>query len=231
MTSSEFDGVATDYEKQHRASVRLSGEEIGFFARYKALDAERLCRAAKVAPRKILDFGSGIGSAVEPLRACFPDAELTCLDVSEVSLAQSRLKHRDERTRFVSYDGHAIPNEVAGFDLIFVACVFHHIAEQAHVEILTQLRTCLSERGILVVFEHNPLNPLTLHAVKNCPFDENAVLIRAGRMKAQVASAGFAEARAEYRLFFPSFAARLRPLERFLRKLPLGAQYFVTARA
>lgn len=229
MTTPEFDTVATSYEDQHRASVRLSGEETAFFARYKVRDARRLCEEAGLAPRAILDFGSGIGSAVRPLQDAFPAAALTCLDVSEVSLAQSRRTNADARTAFVSYDGHTIPSHLSGVDLIFVACVFHHIPEQAHVDLLQQLRLCLSEQGMLVLFEHNPLNPLTVNAVRNCPFDANAVLIKAGKMRTRIAEAGFASPRIEYRMFFPNFAAALRPLERYLSKVPLGAQYLVTA--
>lgn len=230
MTAAEFDVIAADYEAQHRASIRLSGEETGFFARYKARDARNLTRAAGIEPARILDFGSGIGNAVAPLREAFPAATLTCLDVSEASLALSRRRHGDTPD-YCLYDGETLPGDLGQFDLVFVACVFHHIPAAAHVPLLAQLRAALSPGGMMVLFEHNPLNPLTRRAVAACPFDANAVLIGARRMRERFAAAGFTGVAADYRLFFPAPLAALRPLESLMTWLPLGAQYRIVARA
>ena len=70
-----------------------------------------------------------------------------------------------------------------------------------HVALLAEIRRVLKPQGLLFVFEHNPLNPLTRHAVDTCPFDENAVLIRAPKMRRRVLDAAFAEARINYRIF------------------------------
>jgi hypothetical protein len=87
----------------------------------------------------------------------------------------------------------------------------------------------LAPGGMLSVFEHNPLNPLTVYAVQACPFDDNAVLIRAGAMRARLRQAGFEVPSLRYRIFFPHALRGLRPLERRLTRLPLGAQYHVFA--
>jgi hypothetical protein len=81
-----------------------------------------------------------------------------------------------------------------------------------------------------MIYEHNPLNPLTVKVVNSCPFDANAHLIRADRMRARVESAGFAHVDVRYRLFFPRALKLLRPLERWLTGVPAGAQYYVVAR-
>lgn len=226
----EFDAVAGDYEALHAAATRLSGEETGYFARYKAADARKLADAAGCLPRRILDFGSGIGNAVAPLAEQFPEARLTCLDVSQASLDLSRRRHGDDRADFVQYDGSAIPEEIGRFELIFTACVFHHIPHERHVDLLGQLRRRLVPGGLMVLFEHNPWNPLTRHSVDTCPFDANAVLISAPVMKATALAAGFGTARVRYRLFFPGPLSALRPLERWLTGLPLGAQYSLAMR-
>lgn len=230
MTIAEFDAIAAGYEDQHRASIKLSGEETGFFARYKAQDARALARAAGIEPTRILDFGSGVGNAVGPLMEAFPAASLTCLDNSGASLAHSRQRN-GESPEYRLYDGETLPADLGRFDLVFVACVFHHIPEAAHVSLLRQLRAVLAPGGMAVLFEHNPLNPLTRHAVASCPFDANAVLIGGGCLRERFVAAGFASPRVAYRLFFPRPLAWLRPLERWLSWLPLGAQYRVTARA
>lgn len=80
-----------------------------------------------------------------------------------------------------------------------------------------------------MIYEHNPLNPLTLHAVNTCPFDENAKLIFASKMKRVCQEAGFKQVRIEYRVFFPAFMANFRMFENRLRWLPAGAQYAIHA--
>jgi len=104
-----------------------------------------------------------------------------------------------------------IPFETGTFDVAFAACVFHHIDAEQQAGLLRELRRVLRTGGALIVFEHNPLNPLTLHAVNTCPFDESATLVPAATMMRRIRSAGFAR------------------LERFLAWCPLGAQYSVFA--
>jgi hypothetical protein len=87
----------------------------------------------------------------------------------------------------------------------------------------------LKPGGTAVIFEHNPLNPLTVHAVNTCPFDENAELIRGPSLRKEMQKAGFQNVGLRYRLFLPGALRALRPLERWLYGCPLGAQYFVHA--
>jgi hypothetical protein len=82
----------------------------------------------------------------------------------------------------------------------------------------------------LTIFEHNPLNPLTVHAVNTCPFDENATLIRAKTLLSSLDAAGWVRPALRYHIFFPRVLARLRPLEKHLHWVPLGAQYSATVR-
>jgi trans-aconitate methyltransferase len=224
MIKAEFDSVVADYEAQHAASIRLSGESTGYFADYKAEDVRRITDAAECEPTHILDFGSGVGNSVAPLLRHYPKARLTCLDVSTQSLEFSRQRHGDA-AQYYSYDGQKIPADIGTFDLIFTACVFHHIPESKHITLLRQLKIHLNPGGIFALFEHNPWNPLTRYAVNTCPFDEQAVLISASKMRRRLRKAGFDVSTAQYRMFFPRAMAVLRPLERYMTTIPFGAQY------
>jgi SAM-dependent methyltransferase len=228
MLEPEFDSVAADYQLQLAAATRLSGESTEYFAQYKAVVARQIADAHGCTPHAVLDFGSGIGSAIAPLRQNFPNARLTCLDVSAGSLELSRQFNGDE-VQYRSYDGCQVPGDIGQFDLIFTACVFHHIPADQHVDLLGQLRKLLRPGGIFVLFEHNPWNPLTRHSVNTCPFDKNAVLISAPVMRQRARAAGFARCTTSYRLFFPGPLAALRPLERRMTRIPLGAQYSLVA--
>lgn len=230
MDKAEFDRVADEYVAMHRRSIAASGEDPAFFARYKVEDAAREARAAGLEVRAALDFGSGIGNSLPHFAAQWPQARITGADVSGRSLALSRSRFPQLRAEHVEIEGGVLPFEAQSFDLCFSACVFHHIPQQEHGHWLAELRRVARPGGMLMLFEHNPLNPLTVAAVNDCPFDENAVLLRAGELQRRVMAAGWAQASVVYRLFFPRALAFARPAERLLRRLPLGAQYFVRAR-
>ena len=57
----------------------------------------------------------------------------------------------------------------------------------------------------------------------------NAVLIRAPDLRRRVLDAAFADAKINYRIFFPHALRGLRRFEPTLTWLPLGAQYYVRA--
>ena len=112
---------------------------------------------------------------------------------------------------------------------MFSACVFHHIDADEHVHLLASLKKLLKPGGVMAIFEHNPVNPVTRYIVATCPFDENAVLIPAGDFVRKQRQAGFAKVEAAYTGFFPGSLKALRPLERFMTAIPVGAQYYTLA--
>jgi len=231
MEEAEFDKFASEYRAMHAANIKLSGEAPEYFAEYKIVDianeAARLGR--QTAAARVLDFGAGIGYSVPFFARHLPTARVTCLDVSQKSLELGTALHPG-RAEFRHFDGASIPCADETFDIALASCVFHHIPHAEHVALLGEIRRVLKPDGLLFVFEHNPLNPLTRHAVNTCPFDENAHLIGAPAMRRRVLAGGFADAQVKYRIFFPHALQRLRPLEPRLTWLPLGAQYYVLGR-
>jgi SAM-dependent methyltransferase len=229
LDTAEFDRFADEYLLTHARNVRISGEAPEYFARSKIEVIGRLWSAdGRLAPGRILDFGAGIGNSLPHLKDRFPAAELIALDVSERSLEIARGRFGDI-ARFVPYAGEGPMASDGSVDLAFSACVFHHIAADEHVGLLQRLRRTLSPGGALVIFEHNPINPVTQHIVATCPFDENAVLLPARVLEARLRTAGFARVEIAYTGFFPHALAPLRRLEPFMGWLPLGAQYYAFA--
>jgi hypothetical protein len=79
--------------------------------------------------------------------------------------------------------------------------------------------------GVVAIFEHNPFNPLTRHAVNTCELDKDAVLLTSGETLALLKETAEAEPRLRHYLFSPFGGALGRGLDRRLQRIPLGGQY------
>tara|TARA_R110000824_G_scaffold151219_2_gene322153 strand:+ start:165 stop:857 length:693 start_codon:yes stop_codon:yes gene_type:complete len=229
MIEAEFDTVVADYRRQHAESIGFMSDDLDYFARYKIDELAKICRSAGLNPASILDFGAGIGNSLKPIRDAFPKAAIKCLDVSAESLKLCEQQGVSNMTTH-AYDGKSLPFADGTIDVAFTACVFHHISEEDHITLLSEIRRCLRADGRFILFEHNPYNPLTQLAVKRCPFDEHAVLITAREMARRFKAAGFSKVTPRFHVFFPEKLSALRPIESALAWLPLGGQYSLDAR-
>jgi ubiquinone/menaquinone biosynthesis C-methylase UbiE len=231
MKKTEFDQFADEYELLHTQNIKISGEQPKFFARYKVAAAARhLTKISKLMQLSILDFGSGVGNSIEFFLEYFPNAQITAIDVSEKSLEISRKRYKNSpNVSHILFNGVHLPFEENSFDLVFSACVFHHIDPTEHVPLFTEIsRVLKNNKGTFIIFEHNPMNPLTRMAVDKCEFDKNAILISCKETKARLYDAGFTNIESKYTIFFPRLLSSLRILEPWLARIPLGAQYYVT---
>ena len=224
----EFDLLADEYRVLHKENVAITGESPEYFSEYKIADLADLLNRLRLSTTNILDFGSGIGNSLPYFRKYFPGSEISCADVSSrsIEIAQSRFPGPENHVQIDK----SIPLSSASQDVVFSACVFHHIPHEEHLHWLTELLRITKPGGVLAIYEHNPLNPLTVRAVNTCPLDINARLIRGGNMCKRALTGGWEDAHVDYKLFFPATLAALRPIERHLEWLALGAQYRMTAR-
>jgi ubiquinone/menaquinone biosynthesis C-methylase UbiE len=230
MDRAEFDRFADEYRTLHAANIGASGEAPEYFANYKMKDfADEVERAGIVASNRwFLDFGVGTGNSIPFFVQHMPDARLCGVDVSLKSLEVARERH-GSAARLLAFNGRTLPFADGTFNGAFACCVFHHIPLELHVRLLAEMRRVLAPGGVLMIYEHNPWNPLTVRAVTSCPFDENAILISAPEMRASLRRAGFRRVKVSFRVFFPAGLKALRPLESALKRIPLGAQYFAMA--
>jgi ubiquinone/menaquinone biosynthesis C-methylase UbiE len=225
-----FDQHARDYDETVQRAIGASGETVQFFADLKA----RLMSAAvgNPQPRRVLDFGCGVGNATRALAAQFPASDITGTDVSDDSISTARRRTPGTaRIRFATAHQDRLPFEDGTFDAAFTSCVFHHIEPSNRIAWARELLRVLVPHGTLFVFEHNPFNPLTLRVVNSVPFDEGVVLLKPGDTREMLRQAGFAASRPSFYFFFPSRLRSLRRLEPLLQRIPIGAQYFVVGRS
>ncbi len=229
MDVAEFDKFADEYHNLHQENIRITGENPEYFAEYKIRDLSRVEQIIGGRVKNILDFGTGVGSSIHFLAKYFPGTSLFGTDVSEKSLTIAR-KRFPNLGEFTPFDGKMLPYSEGQFDLALATCVFHHIPANEHIKLIQEVSRTLRIGGIFMIYEHNPINPMTLHAVNTCPFDENAVLLKRSQVRNVLREAGMEVEMQEYRVFFPAILKLLRPLEKWLTWFPLGAQYFVVGK-
>lgn len=225
----EFDRYRDSYADAVDRSLRFSGLKADFFTRVKARSLVDLARRRLGDPAKLraLDFGCGVGGYHALLGPAF--GALTGVDVSAECVAQARGRHPN--VAYEIYEGAALPFTDGAFDLAFAITVFHHIPPAQWTESLRELRRVLRPGGLLAIYEHNPLNPVTMHVVNTCPFDEHAVLLRKRETREMVAAEGFTAIEAKTMITVPPIGPIGRALDGAFAGLPLGAQYYVAGAA
>lgn len=228
MTKVEFDSLADTYYEEHKKNIEITGEAPEYFAEYKIADLAHHLSKTRASPLRITDFGSGIGNSIPYFRRYFPSLTLSCVDVSARSIQVAKDRFPGKET-FLLIEGENIPIKDASQDIVFSACVFHHISRNRHEHWIKELLRITRPGGVLAIYEHNPFNPLTVRAFNTCPLDRYARLIRASTLRRSCLTAGWSSASIAYRLFFPRALAYLRPLERRLGWLGIGAQYRLLA--
>lgn len=214
----DFDEYTENYNQILRESVGFFSQDDAYFARYKVAIVNK---AIKTKPTRILEYGCGIGRNIPFLREFFPDAEIEGSDIAPSSLDIAR-KENPGVHFFLEGDRQAEP-----YDLIFVAGVFHHIPPAERPGATRTISNRLKPGGEVYVFEHNPYNPVTRRIVNNCPYDEDAVLLKPSELKAHLQNAALTPNGGAYCLFVPPKLSALAWMESCLGWLPMGGQYWV----
>ena len=221
-----FDRYADSYREAVEESIAFAG---GDAARYVGAKARMLVELAArtlgpPATLDALDVGCGPGETDAFLEGSFGS-------LSGVDLSGEMAERAASRNPWASYSsygpGEPLPYEGASFDVSFAICVLHHVPPDERAGFMAEMGRVTRPGGLLAVFEHNPLNPLTRKAVRDCPFDEDAVLVSRGEARRRVAEAGARELESPFIIFFPSEGELRSRVERRLGWLPLGAQYYV----
>lgn len=224
----DFDPYADRYEELVQQSISFSGRERGFFLEAKArclLDLVQR-RLGDPTALRALDVGCGDGRLDSYLGRL---GRLEGVDRSAPLVEQARRRNGDFEYRVA--DGAQLPFETGAFDLTFTVCVLHHVPPEERAAFVAELGRVTRAGGLVVVLEHNPLNPLTRLAVARCPFDADAVLLGRREAVRRLRAADLDPVEARYFLFLPFRARLVAAVERMLAPVPLGAQYYVAAHA
>ena len=227
MTDPEFDRYAADYRGTVNQAAGIARVDVDQLAGYKA----RLLRAlieqhlGDSRSRKVLDVGCGIGLVDAELVSGV--GELHGIDTSQRSLDEAAAAV--PTARFRHFTGERIPYTDAAFDVVFASCVLHHVPPRDRTASVGEMARVARPGGIVVILEHNPLNPMTRYIVARCPFDQDAVLLGRASCARLLREAGLGDGGHGYIAFWPKPSAFIERVEQRIGWVPAGAQYYVWA--
>jgi SAM-dependent methyltransferase len=220
-----FNEYSETYEAEIERSIRFIRQDAVFFTEVKAAEILQSARRHFGATDGLNLLDVGCGPGVTDAYLLPHVGSLTGVDVS-VELVERAARNNPGASYFTS-DGQVLPFEDGSFDVTFAICVVHHVEPDGWEAFASELARVTRPGGLVMIAEHNPVNPLTRLAVSRCEFDEGAVLLGPRRVAALLEAAGTRVVASRYILFFPWRGRGFRGVERYLGKLPLGAQYLI----
>tara|TARA_R100000365_G_C2741042_1_gene69747 strand:- start:1235 stop:1936 length:702 start_codon:yes stop_codon:yes gene_type:complete len=224
----EFDAYSNDYDKHVNSALGVPGLTVDYFTKVKANYIKDIFRRNfSEIDISVLDLGCGVGNYHPLIKTSV--GQLTGVDVSSASIDLARSRNPD--VSYSCFDGTDLPFAANTFDAIFAICVYHHVPIYDREALTKSALNSLKPGGLLIIFEHNPQNPLTMRVVNRCEFDRDAVLLKSVEAEMLMRDTGFSDVRSKFILTVPSFNSLSRSIDISLGSLGLGAQYYTVGRA
>ncbi|MFA6129506.1 MAG: class I SAM-dependent methyltransferase [Candidatus Omnitrophota bacterium] len=223
--------IGSDYEakalKNHKYYVKVKSLHLlkkveEFYGDLKNLDC--------------VDLGCGTAETDEYFQDKF--RHIFCCDYSAGMLEYAAKKNLRNVT-FKLCQSERLPFDNDSVDIVLMYGLIHHIdTGEKIVKTFNEASRILKKGGIVVVYDFNPLNPVSRYIVRNCPIDSGVNLDGYRRsvfpttfylpeLVEELKNAGFIIGRKEFLLFFPKILSALLPLEPFLAGIPFGGMYSV----
>lgn len=224
---SEFDRYARSYDATVNDAIAFSGLKVDFFTKAKGDDLLRTVaqRYGSLARLELLDVGCGVGNYHGIWTSKFHSVH--GVDVSSESISVARAANPS--ASYHAYDGQRLPFEAGRFDVLVTICVMHHVPPAQWDSLVTEFARVLKPGGLALVYEHNPLNPLTRRVVDRCAFDKDAVLLWPRPTRALFSRNGFSAVRSRSILTIPPINGLFAAADRAVGWQPFGAQFVVEA--
>ena len=234
-TISVFDNHAKTYKSDICAALGPLSGKYSWALRRKVQIVEKLL-VQHIVPEsgrsKVLDVGCGIGL----MHAMFSTkVDVTGIDVSQASLdvandALEATSHADGGSKcersYRLYDGRTIPYADRTFDVVFASCVFHHLHKTQHLELLKEMLRVTKRGGIILIFEHNPLHPITQLIFRTNEFDKGENMISHWQLRSTIREASGKEPTTRGLLYTPFESKIFQRLETLLERIIASAQYY-----
>lgn len=224
----EFDRYKESYDDAVNRAIAFSGQKVESFTRAKAEDLVRMIASHFDCPSKtnLLDVGCGIGNYHPFLIPVV--GSVSGVDISSACIAKAQ--QRNPAASYSVYDGERLPYRDYQFDIAFCICVIHHVPPARWQKFADEMRRVTRPGGLIVVYEHNPRNPLTRKVVRDCEFDREAVLLTMAQMRDLLTKAGCSAVTTNSILTLPPIGGFIARLDGLFSNLPFGSQYRAVGR-
>jgi SAM-dependent methyltransferase len=225
----DFNASKDTYRATINETVAFTGKNHAFFTGIKAHYLRKIVEGelAEVDHPRVLDVGCGHGYIHTDLRPF--GYRIVAVEVAEQVLRLAR--ETNPGVTYICSEAENLPFADDTFDVVIAICLFHHVPPRRWSQLARQMRRVVRAGGIAVIFEHNPMNPLTRYVVANNDIDADAVLLSERATRGLLWEAGFAEVRSRSILFTPFAGSVFRALDEALGVLPFGAQYYAVGKA
>src|SRR5919202_2751729 len=181
----------------------------------------RFVRERLPSPALVVDVGCGTGLLAQRLAG-------QGYDVVGLDLSLGMLLQGGQALRYAQGDAAALPFPDAAFDGAVTVAALHHIFEPAKVAAtIGEMVRVTRPGGIVVIWDHNPLNPYWPLLMRRLPQDdEDTRLVPAGEILRAVRAAGADDVEVVRSGWMPDFAPRwatgaFEIAETMLEMLPL----------
>lgn len=230
----EFDDYAVGYDAGMENALKAKlGNSADDFIQVKL---NWFCRRFSNIPWqsevRLLDFGCGAGALLMKMAEQGWTFQKAGCDISSDMLEQAKERwdgNLAEAPHWSLQENSATAFEDGSFDFVVISAVLHHIPPEERDATLSEIWRVLASGGTIIVFEHNPHNPVTRYVVANTPIDANAVLLSPRETKNRLIRASFEPPNTDFIMFAPPKMKNLSKIDRYLGWLPLGAQYAMWA--
>jgi SAM-dependent methyltransferase len=225
--TTDFNRYKEDYKEQVDKSIRFSGQTVEFFTEIKAQLIVQLSKILQIDSQRLIVLDLGCGQGLTDMFLVNEFHMLHGVDIAHSAVEKARMLNPS--VVYKVYDGFKLPYEENTFDIVFTICVMHHLKVTERKNFISEMKRVTKEQGLIIIFEHNPINCFTRHAVSQCEFDRDAILISKTELKNILFEDGLSICKESYILFFPLRGKLFRFIERGLKRLPIGAQYYLVA--
>src|ERR1700752_2473905 len=195
-----FDAFVESYEEACGRGLALRGESRDFFAQQRVAHTRALCARMR-APRRVMDFGWGLGHSPPHLADAFGGAEIVGVHPSEGALEAARREY-GARAEFTTPSGRIAPQSV---DLVYSNGTFHHIEPRDRHQVVRRIASWLTLGGVFALWENNPWNPGTRLVMKRIPFDRDAQMLSQPTASRLLEAAGLEVLGVRSYFYFPSW--------------------------
>jgi len=225
---SDFNFYADKYNKTLNHALLASGESSLYFAQARINWTSKLIskQRSTTEVNNIMDFGCGIGASAQILANHFSSAKVIGVDPSKNSIDIAK-KNNSQEFEFYLNSEFTSSNSM---NMVYCNGVFHHIPISQRVSAVNYIKNSLSPSGILAVWENNPWNPGTRLIMRKCPFDNDANTLSHISFQKILEENGFEITAVNFLFIFPRILKLFRPLEKYLCRFPIGAQYLILAK-